>query len=263
MLPLNRPADTPARHEVHIFVMSSDTVFARTPPQRKIMPEDPLLDPVCNALQTVHSHFALRNGPAVRYPADVVPFAAMALANHSDLSSLAALLVPHERVYLIGAQPLVTKNLQVGAALNCFQMLFPSHARKYAAPDDTRILRMTHHDAPAMVSLTDLAFPGFFRPRTYEMGTYYGIRINDELVAMAGERLAVPGFREISAVVTHPAHTGRGYATLLMNRLLQDHAAADLKSFLHVSERNVRAIAIYERMGFVTLRSVALWPISL
>jgi predicted GNAT family acetyltransferase len=46
------------------------------------------------------------------------------------------------------------------------------------------------------------------------MGAYYGIRIGNELIAMAGERLAVPGFREISAVVTHPAHTGHGYATL-------------------------------------------------
>jgi predicted GNAT family acetyltransferase len=95
------------------------------------------------------------------------------------------------------------------------------------------------------------------------MGTYYGIRINNELVAMAGERLAVPGFREISAVVTHPEQVGKGYATLLMNRLLNDHAAVGLKSFLHVKEQNSRAIAIYRRMGFVTLQSVALWPVWL
>ncbi len=174
------------------------------------MPEDPLLDPVWNALHTVHAHFALRNGSAVRYPADVVPYAAMANPDHADLSPLADLLAPSECVYLIGAQPQATKNLQVGP-----------------------------------------------------MGTYYGIRINHELVAMAGERLAVPGFREISAVVTRPGHTGRGYATRLMNRLLQDHAAEVLKSFLHVSERNSRAVAIYQRMGFAVLRSVALWPISL
>jgi ribosomal protein S18 acetylase RimI-like enzyme len=227
------------------------------------MPEDPLLDSVWNALRTVHAHFALRNGPAVRYPADVVPFAAMANADHSDLSPLAQLLAPAERVYLIGSQPKPTKNLQVGPALDCFQMLFPTARHANAAPTDTPILRMTSADAPAMVALTDLAFPGFFRSRTHEMGTYYGIRINDELVAMAGERIAVPGFREISAVVTHPAHTGKGYATVLMNRLLQDHAAAGLQSFLHVSEHNSRAIAIYKRMGFVVLRSFALWPISL
>ena len=230
------------------------------------MPEDPLLDSVWNALHSVHAHFALRNGPAVRYPADVVPFAAMAKADHSDLSPLAQLLAPAERVYLIGSQPKPAKNLQVGPALDCFQMLFPAaphaNATANAAPTDTPILRMTPADAPAMVALTDLAFPGFFRSRTHEMGTYYGIRINDELVAMAGERIAVPGFCEISAVVTRPAHTGKGYARVLMNRLLQDHAAAGLQSFLHVSEHNSRAIAIYKRMGFVILRSFALWPVS-
>jgi GNAT superfamily N-acetyltransferase len=227
------------------------------------MPEDPLLDPVWNALHTVHAHFALRNDSAVRYPTDVVPYAAMANADHADLSPLADLLAPTERVYLIGAQPQATKNLQVGPALDCFQMLFPAVPHTNSAATDTPVLRMTPEDAPAMVALTDLAFPGFFRLRTYEMGTYYGIRLNHELVAMAGERLAVPGFREISAVVTHPGHIGRGYATLLMNRLLQDHAAQGVKSFLHVSEHNSRAIAIYQRMGFTVLRSVALWPISL
>ena len=80
---------------------------------------------------------------------------------------------------------------------------------------------------------------------------------------MAGERLAVPGLSEISAVCTHPAHTGKGYARLLMNRLLKDHASAGLKSFLHVSKTNTRAAAIYNRMGFVVAASASLWPISL
>jgi ribosomal protein S18 acetylase RimI-like enzyme len=228
------------------------------------MSEELLTDPVWTALQTVHAHFALRNGTVVRYPADVVPFAAMDQRNPSDLSPLAQLLTLGEHVYVIGAQPQATNTLHVGPALNCFQMLFPSSAGNdtTAASSDIPIARMKSEDAPDMVALTDLAFPGFFRARTYEMGTYYGIRINNELIAMAGERLAVPGFREISAVVTHPEHVGKGYATLLMNRLLNDHAAVGLKSFLHVKEQNSRAIAIYRRMGFVTLRSVALWPIS-
>ena len=122
---------------------------------------------------------------------------------------------------------------------------------------------MTANDAPDMVALTDLAFPGFFRSRTHEMGTYCGIRIDGELVAMAGERLAIPGYRELSAVVTHPAHTGKGYATVLMHRLLRDHAVSNQKSFLHVSQKNSRATALYQRMGFVTVNSVSLWPISL
>jgi hypothetical protein len=43
-----------------------------------------------------------------------------------------------------------------------------------------------------MFDLITLAFPGFFRPRTYEMGTYYGIRVEGKLAAMAGERVCMP-----------------------------------------------------------------------
>jgi len=48
-----------------------------------------------------------------------------------------------------------------------------------------------------------------------------------------------------------------------MNRLLNDHAAVGLKSFLHVKEQNSRAMAIYRRMGFryaAICRSVAGFP---
>jgi predicted GNAT family acetyltransferase len=113
-----------------------------------------------------------------------------------------------------------------------------------------------------MVALTTLAFPGFFRERTHEMGNYYGIRVSGELVAMAGERLCLRGLREISAVVTHPGHTGKGYAHRLMSYLLREHARAGFKSFLHVNVINRRAIARYERMGFETVRSITLWPVS-
>jgi FR47-like protein len=69
-------------------------------------------------------------------------------------------------------------------------------------------------------------------------------------------------YREISGVCTHPSYVRKGYARKLIIRLMGDHAAAGVKSFLHVGKANSRAVAIYERMGFRTLRSIALWPIS-
>ena len=79
---------------------------------------------------------------------------------------------------------------------------------------------------------------------------------------MAGERLCMVGYREISGVCTHPGYVGNGYAKKLMTRLMEDHAEAGVKSFLHVGTANTRAVAIYERMGFQVLRSIALWPVS-
>src|SRR5439155_8075020 len=127
---------------------------------------------VWNALHTIHARFAVSGSTAVRYPADVVPLAALADRTHSDLSPLEELLAPGERVYLIGPQPQATRKLNVGPPLHCFQMLFPSPPPSQGKASEVQILRLTPEDAPAMVALTDLAFPGFFRPRTNEMGTY-------------------------------------------------------------------------------------------
>jgi predicted GNAT family acetyltransferase len=88
------------------------------------------------------------------------------------------------------------------------------------------------------------------------LGNYFGIRLNGELIAMAGERICTPTHREISAVCTHPAHTGKGYAALLIQHLLRLHAASGLNSFLHVAGSNARAIGLYEHLGFTKTRAI-------
>jgi ribosomal protein S18 acetylase RimI-like enzyme len=221
-----------------------------------------LLDPVWNALTSVQKHFAVGDGSARRYPAEVVPFAALAGTGNANLEPLEELLIQGEHVYLFGTQPVATKTLFVGQPLHTLQMLGPERPISDDKADAIPLLRMTADDAEAMVALTTLAFPGFFRRRTHEMGPHFGIRFNGELVAMTGERLAMPGLREISAVCTHPAHTGKGYARSLMVRLMKDHAYAGSRSFLHVSQSNTRAIALYERLGFRALGSITLWPVS-
>jgi predicted GNAT family acetyltransferase len=103
-----------------------------------------------------------------------------------------------------------------------------------------------------MLDLTALTKPGPFGPRTHELGYYVGIRDGGKLVAMAGERLKVPGYTEISAVCTHPDHLGKGYAAALMSEIMRSIRARGEKPFLHVRGDNSRAIAIYERLGFHT-----------
>lgn len=238
------------------------------------MREDRFQNLVWDALHSTHAHLALGNKAAVSYPADIAPFAALADEHHRDLTPLEPLIAKGHLVYLVGAEPQATKSLRVGTIVPCFQMFLepqraaepPAGARDShsdaAADDGTGILRLTAADAPDMVALTDLAFPGFFRARTYVMGTYYGIRMDGQLIAMTGERLAANEYREISAVCTHPAFTGKGFAKRLMRRLIHDHVGTGLKSFLHVRTNNGRAIAIYERMGFVSKRTVSVWPVT-
>ena len=63
-------------------------------------------------------------------------------------------------------------------------------------------------DVPAMLALTAMTKPGPFLQRTIEFGNYIGIYEDGELLAMAGERLHLRGYTEVSAVCTHPDHLG-------------------------------------------------------
>jgi predicted GNAT family acetyltransferase len=104
--------------------------------------------------------------------------------------------------------------------------------------------------SPEMLGLTALTKPGPFDKRTHELGRYVGIFREGKLVAMAGERLKVPGFTEVSAVCTHPEHAGRGYARVLMTEVMQGIWKRGEVPFLHVREDNAAAIKLYERLGF-------------
>jgi predicted GNAT family acetyltransferase len=111
------------------------------------------------------------------------------------------------------------------------------------------VVELGTQDSPEMLELTTLTKPGPFGPRTHELGTYLGIRQNHRLVAMAGERMKVPGFTEVSAVCTHPDHIGKGYAAVLMSEVMCRIVDRGETPFLHVRQDTTRAIALYERLG--------------
>jgi predicted GNAT family acetyltransferase len=132
--------------------------------------------------------------------------------------------------------------------------LRPADSRERLSPHEANahIVDLGPPDSAEMMELTKLTKPGPFGKRTHELGAYIGIRRDGKLVAMAGERLKVPGYTEVSAVCTHPEHTGRGYARILMMELMQRILNRDETPFLHVREDNGRAIKLYQELGFVT-----------
>jgi predicted GNAT family acetyltransferase len=75
-------------------------------------------------------------------------------------------------------------------------------------------------------------------------------------VAMAGQRLHPNPFIEISAVCTHPDHTGKGYAATLINDQIRRILAGSETPFLHVLEENEHAIKLYQKLGFVIREQV-------
>jgi predicted GNAT family acetyltransferase len=225
------------------------------------LPEKLFANPVWHALRSKHRKLARCAADACRYPADVGPFAAIRSAGAGSMLELQSLFEPGESTWIIGEEYAEVPGLVREETLECLQMVLPGDV---GAPDtEIEIVKLSDTNADEMVALTTLAFPGFFRQRTCEMGSYYGVRSSSgELIAMGGERLKLDGFTEISGVCTHPTFRGRGLAAGIIWRLVREHRGEGMVSWLHVASSNRRAAELYLRMGFAEVRKVTLHRIT-
>ncbi len=87
--------------------------------------------------------------------------------------------------------------------------------RPHERISDPRIEPLTETDAADMLALATLTKPGPFTLRAQSLGSFWGIRSEGRLVAMAGQRMRQTGFTELSGLCTHPDFQGRGLGTLL------------------------------------------------
>jgi GNAT superfamily N-acetyltransferase len=224
-------------------------------------PDDPFANAIWHALHTSHQHLALIHGLAGKYPADVAPFACLTENTAAALHDLYSLMEPGETTYVMGDPPPETAALLYRGATPCLQMAFPQDQSLHVDTSTLPIAPLTCADAPAMVALTETAFPGFFRLRTCVMGSYFGIwnpAQPGQLLAMAGERLILDPCREVSGICTHPDHRGQGHAAALTAHVLSHQRGLHARSVLHVVSTNHGAISLYHRLGFETLREVQL-----
>ena len=205
-----------------------------------------LLDnPIWHALATEQSHFAEREGDAARFTPEVTGLAG--LRRPEAVDALARLLRPGEVTGL-----LVDDAFALAAGLErvdeapALQMVHEGDAP--AMPEG--LARLGPADAASMLALAEATRPGPFGLRTGELGVFLGIREGGRVIAMAGQRMRLPGLVEVSGVCTDPAHLGRGHGARLLAAQLALIRGDGHGVFLHVKADNARAIALYERLGF-------------
>lgn len=210
----------------------------------------PLDNVIWHALTTRQAQFAECSALARRFVREVSPLSGFEEPSDANYAALAALVGNGATTAVFLDHPFLPRpgwEFVVGAPL--VQMVCDKPA-PLASSNGHAILELGSSESPEMLELTALTKPGPFGTRTHELGAYLGIRDGGKLVAMAGERLKVPGFTEISAVCTHPEHTGKSYARLLMSKIIDRIRAKGETPFLHVRQDNTRAIAVYELLGF-------------
>jgi len=209
----------------------------------------PLERPVWESLTTYHAPLSEGNALARRFLHDVSLFASARDDTPEALTALAALVRPGETVVLLQVPDnVIPPGFVVAKAAKAVQMVATRSVQ--AEPTRAEILTLGDADVPEMLALARLTEPGPFEPRTHTMGTFLGIRIGRRLAAMAGERLRVPGYTEVSGVCTHPDFRGRGLARCLSARVTARIETRREQPFLHAWKTNHAAISLYEALGF-------------
>jgi ribosomal protein S18 acetylase RimI-like enzyme len=207
--------------------------------------DDPLDNPVYAALTGPQAGLAEGHGSARRYPTDVAPFLGLAALDERGWADAAVLAAPGDRVAVVGPAEQSPVGWEPLLAFDVVQLA----GVRAAGTVDHGLLELGPADVPEMLELTRLTNPGPFLPRTIELGRYLGLRDGGELVAMAGERMHLEGWVEVSAVCTAPSHRGRGFASRLVRALVAGIEQRGARPFLHTQAGNP-AIPLYEKLGF-------------
>jgi ribosomal protein S18 acetylase RimI-like enzyme len=222
---------------------------------------DHVLDnPIWEGLHSGNKHLALGSDQVKYFSAEVTTFAGFRsfhsnqfkeLYDMSPNGSVRATFVPYQ-VDVVAPWILIP-----GAEI--YQMIhnedkIAGTADKAVA--DTILVSLGVKDVPAMLTLAKLTNPGPFNVRTIEFGNFYGVFVDNQLVAMAGQRLQVHEYAEISAVCTHPHHQGKGYARSLILHQIGLIRQEGRKPMLHVKTDNHNALALYESLGFTIRRKL-------
>jgi len=218
--------------------------------------ENKLDNPVWNSLNEIHQKFSLEYEGGKFYRPEYCPFGGFIEVEHSA-KAVRAYSNLIDNFYVVGEMPMFEDVLILNKNLICNQMVLE-------APADVEINEAivelkSEKQKDALFALVNLVQPGYFKDNTADLGKYFGIYKNDELIAVTGERMKMAGFTEISAVVTHPNHVRKGYARQLIRQTTGEIFSENKIPYLHVAESNFGAIRLYEKLGFRTRRKISFW----
>ena len=218
-------------------------------------------NPVWNALISGNKNLSTGNDRAKYFLKDVAPFAGVNTVTTTELKLLYDIAYAGGTFAFFSSKEIeIPQPWKVGQCTQALQMVHDKVTQKKTVSDE--IVALTSNDVPAMLALTKLTNPGPFLTRTIEFGNYEGIFKNGELVAMTGQRMHPFEYIEVSAVCTHPEHTGHGYATNLIVRQVENILAQSAIPFLHVKKENINAIKLYNALGFSIRKEMFIYGIK-
>ena len=215
--------------------------------------EHKLDNPVWNSLNEFHAGFALEYDGGKCYKPEYCPFGGF--VNFENFNEeLVKYATETDNFYIVGDTPEYKGELTKNKILVCNQMVLDQPFKLEI--NESIVELKTSSQKKELFNLVNLIQPGYFNQKTSELGKYFGIYKNGQLVAVTGERMKMNEYTEVSAVVTHSEHTGKGYAKQLIKHVTNLIFQENKIPYLHVADFNIGAIKLYEKSGFVTRRKI-------
>lgn len=204
---------------------------------------------VWNALNTGNSNLSKGDGHVKFFDKEVSPFVGMQEISNENFRTLLASCDETRRFNIFVDQEIIIPNdWKIIYKSKVLQMVCTQSIKKTSSLNN--IVPLTQKNVAEMVALTQLTHPGPFEKETILFGHYEGIFADQQLAAMAGQRMFPEPYAEISAVCTHPDFRSKGLAIRLMQSQIQRMQSIAVIPFLHVLSENITAIKLYEKLDF-------------
>jgi ribosomal protein S18 acetylase RimI-like enzyme len=215
-------------------------------------------NPVWHSLSETHKDISINYQNVKFYDPDYCPFGGIVETNHvvEQIDEYSKLI---NNFFIVGEEPVFSKRISLKKELVCLQMILEKRIDTYV---EERVIKLDQSWADALSRLVNEVQPGYFKKKTNLMGNYFGVVKDGKLVAATGERMKMNEFTEVSAVVTHPAYTAKGFASQLVAYTANSIFDENKTPFLHVAETNIGAIRLYEKLGFKTRRKLSFWNLE-
>jgi ribosomal protein S18 acetylase RimI-like enzyme len=220
--------------------------------------ENKLDNPVWYSLSEGHSDLAIQCGEAKFYPPEYCLFGGYATAENL-LDSMIQYSALSPNFFIAGKKPDLPTGFLFEHQVDSFQMQI---VQMIDIPITEVITELTGDHIEDVLELVAIAYPNFFLRKTLFLGKNFGIYKNGKLVAMTGERMKMDLYTEVSAVITHPDHTRRGYAKQLVAHTVNHIFNENKTPYLHVAKSNTKAISLYKSLGFFLRKEITYWGIK-
>ena len=216
--------------------------------------EEKLKNPVWFSLNETHKKFVIDYDGVQFYHPEVCTFGAFtdvsktknAINEYSKLTEKFFLVSGHEMPQIDSNRVVLEKKIE-----GC-QMVLEQLADVTLTE---QIITLTEKHSAEIYDLIWLVMPGYYQKKSFEMGKFFGIFNDGKLVSISGQRLQTNDFIEVSAVVTHPDYTRRGYAKQLVAHTTKEILKSNKRPVLHTNKGN-SAIPLYEKLGYKVTRDM-------